>query len=99
MATDFLRQLFEGNVIMDNLFHFRGTRFSRFHLAAGIALGFLAGAVSTEASAAPICPQFVAKYCVYNSHHLIFTAETNPCFAKQRHWTVIYQGQCRFGHR
>jgi hypothetical protein len=57
-----------------------------------------AGFAPTEASAAAICPQFVTNYCVYNSHHLIFTAETNPCFAKERHWTVIYQGQCRFRH-
>jgi hypothetical protein len=55
-----------------------------------------AGFAPTEASAAAICPQFVTNYCVFNSHHLIFTAETNPCFARQRHWTVIYQGQCRF---
>ena len=60
----------------------------------------MVGAVSAldEASAAPICPQFVTKYCVHDSHHLIFTAETNPCFARERHWTVIYQGQCRFRH-
>jgi hypothetical protein len=60
----------------------------------------MVGAVSApnEASAAPICPQFVTNYCVFNSHHLIFTAETNPCFAKERHWTVIYQGQCKFRH-
>jgi hypothetical protein len=60
-------------------------------------LGSTIGAVSApiEAFAAPICPQFVTNYCVYNSSHLIFTAKTNPCFAKQRHWTVIYQGQCK----
>jgi hypothetical protein len=47
------------------------------------------GAVSapTKAFAAAVCPQFVTNYCVYNSSHL--------CFAKQRHWTVIYQGQCK----
>jgi hypothetical protein len=60
----------------------------------------MVGAVSAsnEASAGPICPQFVTNYCVFNSHHLIFTAETNPCFAKERHWTVVYQGQCKFRH-
>jgi hypothetical protein len=58
------------------------------------------GAVSApiEASAAGVCPQFVTNYCVYNSHHLIFTAATNPCFAKERHWTVIYQGACKIRH-
>jgi hypothetical protein len=45
-----------------------------------------------------VCPQFVTNYCVYNSHHLIFTAATNPCFAKERHWTVIYQGACKIRH-
>jgi hypothetical protein len=49
----------------------------------------------TKAFAAAVCPQFVTNYCVYNSNHLIFTAATNPCFAKQRHWTVIYQGRCK----
>ena len=49
----------------------------------------------TNAFAAPVCPQFVTNYCVYNSNRLIFTAATNPCLAKQRHWTVIYQGQCK----
>jgi hypothetical protein len=55
------------------------------------------GAVSApiEAFAAPVCPQFVTNYCVYNSHHLIFTAKTNPCLARERHWTVIYEGQCK----
>jgi hypothetical protein len=72
---------------------------ARAFLIVGAAIASLA-AVSAPigASAAQICPQFVTNYCVYNSHHLIFTAETNPCFAKERHWTVIYQGQCKFRH-
>ena len=61
--------------------------------AAAAAIGLWA---LVEASAATVCPQFVTSYCVYNSSKVIFTAQTNPCFAKQRHWTVIYQGQCRF---
>jgi hypothetical protein len=52
----------------------------------------------TAAFAAAVCPQFLTNYCVYDSHHRIFTMETNPCFAKERHWTVIYQGQCKFRH-
>jgi hypothetical protein len=84
---------------MGNSLHFRMSHLSRVSIAASVALGLLGVSVSTEASAANprICPQFVTKYCVYNSSKLIFTAETNPCFAKQRHWTVIYLGQCRFG--
>jgi hypothetical protein len=72
---------------------------ARAFLIVGAAIASLA-AVSPPigASAAAVCPQFVTNYCVYNSHHLIFTAETNPCFAKERHWTVIYQGQCKFRH-
>ena len=80
---------------MGNLFRFRLTRY--ISLAVWLSLGVLGGSFSTEASAAPICPQFVTKYCVYNSSRLIVTAETNPCFAKQRHWTVIYRGTCRLG--
>jgi hypothetical protein len=72
---------------------------ARAFLIVGAAIASLA-AVSAPigASAAAVSPQFVTNYCVYNSHHLIFTAETNPCFAKERHWTVIYQGQCKFRH-
>jgi len=72
---------------------------TRTFLMMGAALA-LVGVISApiEAFAAPICPQFVTNYCVFNSHHLIFTAETNPCFAKERDWTVVYQGQCKFRH-
>ena len=72
---------------------------ARAFLIMGAAIATVAAVTAPiEASAAAVCPQFVTNYCVYNSHHLIFTAETNPCFAKERHWTVIYQGQCRFRH-
>ena len=73
------------------------SRFRKVHLAAASVLGLLASAASPADAANPkICPQFLTKYCVYNSAKLIFTAETNPCFAKQRHLTIIYAGQCRF---
>ena len=65
-------------------------------LAAGAALGLLAN----EADAKPmICPQFLAKYCVVNSAGRIFTAFTNPCFAKEQHLRVLYMGACRFSPR
>jgi hypothetical protein len=64
---------------------------ARAFLIVGAAIATVGGvSAPNKASAAPICPQFVTNYCVFNSHHLIFTAETNPCFAKERHWTVIY---------
>ena len=74
------------------------SHFIKVHIATAMALGLLVASASSpvQAAAPKICPQFLAKYCVYNSSRLIFTAETNPCFAKQRHWTVIYGGQCRF---
>jgi hypothetical protein len=82
---------------MSALRHCHWSGFSKV-IAAATALAFLGVSASSPADAASskICPQFLTKYCVYNSSKLIFTAETNPCFAKQRHWTVIYQGQCRF---
>ena len=65
---------------------------------AALALVTLAGAaLSASGAQAKICPQFVAKYCVYNKDHLIFSAFTNPCFASEKGWTVIYPGGCRFG--
>jgi hypothetical protein len=71
----------------------------RTFLIMGAAIAMVEGVSATnKASAAPICPHFVTNYCVFNSHHLIFTAETNPCFAKERYWTVIYLGQCKFRH-
>ena len=74
------------------------SHFIKVHIATAAVLGLLVASASSPAPAAvpKICPQFLAKYCVYNSSRLIFTAETNPCFAKQRHWTVIYGGQCKF---
>ena len=74
------------------------SRLSKFAIAGAAAIGLAGVTLPREASAATpgICPQFVMKYCVYDSSKRIFTAETNPCFAKQRHWTVIYRGQCRF---
>jgi hypothetical protein len=74
------------------------SHFIKVHIATATALGLLVASASSPVQAAipRTCPQFLAKYCVYNSSRLIFTAETNPCFAKQRHWTVIYGGQCRF---
>jgi hypothetical protein len=76
----------------------RSSHFIKVHIATATVLALLAVSASSPSQAAKpkICPQFLAKYCVYNSSRLIFTAETNPCFAKQRHWTVIYAGQCRF---
>ena len=75
---------------------------ARAFLIVGAAIASLAAVSApigaSAAAPAAVCPQFVTNYCVYNSHHLIFTAETNPCFAKERHWTVIYQGQCKFRH-
>ena len=61
-----------------------------------VAAAFVAATAPIEAFGAGVCPQFVTKYCVYNSAKVIFTAEINPCLAKQKHWTIIYAGQCRF---
>jgi hypothetical protein len=61
-----------------------------------VAAAIVGASAPIEALGAGVCPQFVTKYCVYNASKVIFTAETNPCLAKQRHWTVIYAGQCRF---
>jgi hypothetical protein len=44
-----------------------------------------------------ICPRFVARYCVMNKAHLIYTAWTNPCLASERGLTVLYAGMCKFG--
>jgi hypothetical protein len=72
---------------------------ARAFLIVGAAIAVVGGvSAPNKASAASICPQFLTDYCVFNSHHLIFTAGTNPCFAKERHWTVIYQGQCKVRH-
>jgi hypothetical protein len=44
-----------------------------------------------------ICPLFLARYCVMNKAHLIYTAWTNPCLASERGLTVLYAGMCKFG--
>ena len=50
---------------------------ARAFLIVGAAAAMVAAvSASNKASAGPICPQFVTNYCVFNSHHLIFTAET-----------------------
>jgi len=65
---------------------------------AALAFAALAGsAVMATSAQAKICPQFIAKYCVYDKTQLIFTAFTNPCFASEKGWTVIYRGGCKFG--
>ena len=61
-----------------------------------VAAAIVGASAPIEALGAGVCPQFVTKYCVYNASKVIFTAETNPCLAKQKHWTIIYAGQCRF---
>ena len=61
-----------------------------------VAAAIVGASAPIEAFGAGVCPQFLTKYCVYNSSKVIFTAETNPCLAKQKHWTIIYAGQCRF---
>jgi hypothetical protein len=78
--------------------HSYWSHFIKGNIATTTVLALLAASASSPAQAESpkICPQFLTKYCVYNSSRLIFTAETNPCFAKQRHWTIIYGGQCRF---
>jgi hypothetical protein len=43
---------------------------------------------------AAACPQFLAKYCVRTASGHRMTAWTNPCFAKQRHWHILYRGAC-----
>ncbi|HEY1541233.1 MAG TPA: hypothetical protein VGG01_02395 [Xanthobacteraceae bacterium] len=50
--------------------------------------------LAPAASAAQICPQFLAKYCVVTKSGHRMTAATNPCFAKQRHWRILYRGAC-----
>ena len=73
----------------------RNVAFYRLAALAFVAMAW--AAVSASSAQAKICPQFIAKYCVYNKSHLIFTAFTNPCFASERGWTVIYMGGCKFG--
>ena len=54
----------------------------------------LASGLAPTASEAAICPQYLAKYCVRTAsgHHM--TAWTNPCFAKEKHWHILYRGAC-----
>jgi hypothetical protein len=59
-------------------------------VAAGVGLE-----LAPRAAAAAICPQFLTAYCVRNAAGHRFTAETNPCFARQRHWHILYHGHCR----
>jgi hypothetical protein len=50
--------------------------------------------LAPTASMAAACPQFLAKYCVRTASGHRMTAWTNPCFAKQRHWHILYRGAC-----
>jgi hypothetical protein len=61
-------------------------------VAAGIGLD-----VAPRAAAAAACPQFLTAYCVRNAAGHRFTAETNPCLARLRHWHILYHGHCH-GH-
>jgi hypothetical protein len=72
-------------------------RLSNLSLGA-LALVLVAATPATSAAAkGKICPQFLARYCVVNKAHLIYTAWTNPCFASERGLTVLYAGMCKFG--
>jgi hypothetical protein len=51
-------------------------------------------ALTPTASRAAICPQYLAKYCVVTASGHRMTALTNPCFAKQKHWRILYRGAC-----
>jgi hypothetical protein len=51
-------------------------------------------ALAPSASMAAACPQFLAKYCVRTASGHRMTEWTNPCFAKQRHWRILYRGAC-----
>ncbi len=50
--------------------------------------------LAPTASTAAACPQFLAKYCVRTPSGRRMTAWTNPCFAKQKHWRILYRGAC-----
>ena len=68
--------------------------------AAGATALLIAGlSFASPASAAPstprICPQFLTKYCVVTRSGHRMTAETNPCFARQRHWRIPHIGACK----
>jgi hypothetical protein len=52
--------------------------------------------LTTDPSArARICPQFLTKYCVVTRSGRRETVETNPCFARERHWRILHAGACR----
>jgi len=46
-------------------------------------------------SYARVCPQFLTKYCVLTRSGHRETVETNPCFARERHWRILHIGACR----
>jgi len=75
------------------------TRSRLAELSRGVfAAALLATMATTAAMARPtICPLFLAKYCVINKAHLIYTAWTNPCLAREQGLTVLYAGACKFG--
>ncbi len=54
----------------------------------------LAIGLAPTASMAAVCPQYLAKYCVVTASGHRMTAWTNPCFAKQKHWRILYRGAC-----
>jgi hypothetical protein len=64
-------------------------------LAAGITGSIFGLYLSPREAAAAVCPQFLTAYCVVNSAGVRMTVMTNPCFARQRHWRILYRGHCR----
>jgi hypothetical protein len=71
---------------------------SRFYgwMIASSSIALLAIGPASTASMAAICPQYLAKYCVRTESGERRTEWTNPCFAKERHWRILYRGACRF---
>jgi hypothetical protein len=57
-------------------------------------IALLAIDLAPTASVAAVCPQYLAKYCVVTASGHRMTALTNPCFAKQKHWRILYRGAC-----
>jgi hypothetical protein len=49
----------------------------------------------TLAQRRPICPLWVADYCVLEPDGQISTVSTNPCWAKINHLKILYAGSCK----
>ncbi|MFY9692483.1 MAG: hypothetical protein WA776_21345 [Xanthobacteraceae bacterium] len=60
----------------------------------GLAATMTAMPVGSRAEAAPICPQYLAQYCVVEKNGFRHAAWTNPCFAKQQGLRVLHLGMC-----